>query len=321
MTGRHMRRDRLHRTIQPNKDFRDSMNRVNRRVFFALSISLLTAGLPACTAPIPAPPTRTPAVLTLATTTSTQDSGLLDFLLPVFEKQFNTQVKVVAVGTGQALKLGEDGNADVVLVHARSQEDAFVEKGFGVNRRDVMYNDFVVVGPNDDPAQISGLKTASEGFKKIAEGQANFASRGDKSGTNTKELAVWKQLDLEPKGAWYASLGQGMGETLNYANEKQAYTLTDRGTWLAQKAKLPNLKIVIGGDRLEDNADKTLLNPYGVIPVNPARYPNLNSKLAEQFANWITSVETQKLIAGFGEAQFGQPLFRPSSDEWKKANP
>ncbi len=263
----------------------------------------------------------TPQTLTLATTTSTQDSGLLDAILPVFEKQYNVKVKVVAVGTGQALKLGQDGNADVVLVHARKQEDEFVAAGYGINRRDVMYNDFILVGPTSDPAKVSGAKRAADAFKKIAEAQLPFASRGDKSGTNTKEQDIWKTANIDPKGAWYLSVGQGMGETLTFANEKGAYTLSDRATWLAQKSKLLLLAIAVGGNKIEENADKTLYNPYGVIPVNPAKYPTIKADLAEKFAAWLTSLETQKVIFQFGVDKFGQSLFYPESAEWKQANP
>jgi tungstate transport system substrate-binding protein len=272
--------------------------------------------------PVSSPAARTPGTLLLATTTSTQDSGLLDVILPVFEKQYNVKVKTVAVGTGQAIKLGTDGNADVVLVHARAQEDDFVKAGDGINRRDVMYNDFVIIGPLSDPAKIAGLKSARDAFAKIAAAQSPFASRGDKSGTNTKELDIWKAASIEPKGAWYLSVGQGMGETLTLSNEKRAYVLADRGTWLAQKSRLPDLAILVGGNSIEENADQAnLLNPYGVIPVNPARHPQVNADLAEKFAQWITSLETQQLIARYGVDKFGQSLFRPSSDAWKKVNP
>src|SRR5207237_3417292 len=187
---------------------------------------------PQSTATSPAAPAAAsaPQALTLATTTSTQDSGLLDVLIPRFEKQFNVKVKVVAVGTGQALKLGTDGNADVVLVHARQQEDAFVSAGDGIYRRDVMYNDFIIVGPSADPAKIASVKLAADAFRQIANTQSPFASRGDQSGTNTKELAIWKAASITPNGGWYLSLGQGMGETLTFANEKGAYTLSDRAT-------------------------------------------------------------------------------------------
>ncbi|MEP7199643.1 MAG: substrate-binding domain-containing protein, partial [Chloroflexota bacterium] len=286
-------------------------------LLFVIVLSVLVA----CGA-TPVPTSAPPRTMTLATTTSTQDSGLLDAILPVFEKQYNVKVKVVAVGTGQALKLGSDGNADVVLVHARKQEDDFVAAGDGIHRRDVMYNDFILVAPTGDPAKVVGLKNAANAFKQIASAQAPFASRGDKSGTNTKELDIWKAAGVEPKGAWYLSVGQGMGETLTFANEKGAYTLTDRATWLAQKSRLSSLAVAVGGNKIEENADQAnLFNPYGVIPVNPAKHPAVNADLAETFAQWITSVETQKLIAQYGADKFGQSLFRPSSLEWLKANP
>ncbi len=298
-----------------------------RRLISLILVALVLALLAACgtaASPVPANTAATtapPQTLTLATTTSTQDSGLLDVLIPMFEKQYNVKVKVVAVGTGQALKLGTDGNADVVLVHARKQEDDFVAAGDGINRRDVMYNDFIIVGPSGDPAKIAGMKLAADAFKQIAIQQSSFASRGDKSGTNTKELDIWSAASIAPKGAWYLSVGQGMGETLTFANEKGAYTLGDRATWLAQKNKLPSLTIVVGGNRIEENADKSLLNPYGVIPVNPAKHPNVNIKMAEQFAVWLTSLDTQNFIAHYSVDKFGQSLFHPDSAEWHKANP
>jgi tungstate transport system substrate-binding protein len=250
-------------------------------------------------------------VLRLATTTSTQDSGLLDAILPDFERQYQADVQVVAVGTGQALKLGENGDADVVLVHARKQEDAFVKAGFGINRRDVMYNDFIVVGPADDPAGIGGKTKAVDAFTLIAAKRSTFAARGDNSGTSTKELSIWASATISPttQTDWYKSLGQGMGETLIVANEQRAYALTDRGTYLAMHDKLPNLTILVGGTSIADNRDKILLNPYGVIPVNPERHPGINAQLAEQFAVWLTSAETQAKIAAYGKDKFGQPLF------------
>ncbi len=273
--------------------------------------------------PTAEPTAAQPQTLRLATTTSTDDSGLLDAILPDFEAKYNAKVEVVAVGTGQAIELGTNGDVDVVLVHARAREDAFVEAGDGLNRLDVMYNDFILVGPKDDPAGVKGLATGVEAFTKIAEAEAAFASRGDDSGTNTKELGIWKNAKLEPTpdSGWYFSLGQGMGETLNFANEKPAYTLTDRGTWLAQKDNLPNLDVIVGGNSIDENKDKGLLNPYGVIPVNPDKHAGVNFDLATKFAEWITSVETQKLIGDFGKDTFGQPLFYPSSAAWKAANP
>jgi tungstate transport system substrate-binding protein len=252
----------------------------------------------------------TPDRLVLATTTSTQDSGLLDYLLPEFEKQFNTKVDVIAVGTGQALQLGKDGNADVLLVHARAQEDAFMEAGDGTRREDVMYNDFVIIGTAADPAKIKGSATAVEAFQKIAAANATFISRGDKSGTNTKELAIWKAAEITPKGDWYVSAGQGMGEVLTMAEEQQAYTLSDRATYLARTKKGLTLQVLV-------EKDKSLLNPYGVIAVNPNKGPQINTDLAAKFIDWIISVPVQEKIGEFGKADFGQSLFVPSSTLWK----
>jgi tungstate transport system substrate-binding protein len=284
-----------------------------------LLIALASCGAPASTTAPSAAPAATAAqvgdrqVLRLATTTSTADSGLLDAILPDFEQKYNVKVDVVAVGTGQALKLGENGDADVVLVHARKQEDAFVAAGFGVNRRDVMYNDFVVVGPVDDPAGITGMPKAVDAFKAIAAKQAAFDARGDNSGTSTKELSIWASTGMTPTAAlrWYKSLGQGMGETLTTANEQRAYTLSDRGTYLSMHDKLPNLAILVGGATIDENKDKALLNPYGVIPLNPAKHPGIKSDLSEQFAAWITSAEVQAKIGEYGKDKFGQPLFYP----------
>lgn len=265
----------------------------------------------------PAAPTAAGAggrqVLRLATTTSTADSGLLEAILPDFEQRYNARVEVVAVGTGQALTLGENGDADVVLVHARAREDKFVADGFGVNRRDVMYNDFIVVGPPADPAGIKGMPTGADTFRAIAATGSAFASRGDDSGTHTKELSLWAGIGMTPTAelGWYKSLGQGMGETLIAANEQQAYALADRGTYLAMRDRLPELALLVGGDTIELNTDPALLNPYGVIPVNPARHPGVNGALAEQFAAWLVSPETQAGIGAFGKDQFGQPLFFP----------
>lgn len=297
----------------------------------ALLLLLAACGAPPAAAPTSAPPADTPAapaptaaatqaaaqgsVLRLATTTSTADSGLLEAILPVFEQQTGSKVEVVAVGTGQALELGANGDADVVLVHARSREDTFVNDGDGVNRRDVMYNDFVIVGPAADPAGIKGATSAKEAFATIAAKGAPFASRGDDSGTHTKEKGIWASAQITPTQelAWYKSLGQGMGETLVTANEMQAYTVADRGTWLATQKNLPNLVILVGGDTIADNPDKALLNPYGVIPVSPLKHPGVNADLAEQFAAWLVSPETQQLIGAYGVETFGQALFYPSA--------
>jgi tungstate transport system substrate-binding protein len=256
-----------------------------------------------------------PAVLRLATTTSTNDSGLLDEILPDFEQQYNARVDVIAVGTGQAIALGEAGDADVILVHARAREDAFVTGGHGQTRRDVMFNDFIIVGPSSDPAGVQGTRLAADALATIAAAEAPFASRGDDSGTHTMELSLWSAADYSPAAAedWYFSLGQGMGDTLTFANETGAYTLTDRGTFLFQQQNLPNLAIMVGGDTIAGNADPALLNPYGVIPVNPDK-GGLNSDLAEQFAQWLTSPAVQDMIGQYGTDQFDQPLFYPDAE-------
>lgn len=275
--------------------------------FLPLLILLLVACQPA-----------QPAVLRLATTTSTADSGLLDAILPLYEEQANVRIDVVAVGTGQALALGEAGDADVLLVHARAREDAFLAAGHAIARYDVMYNDFVLVGPTADPAHISGMATAGEALAAIATAEAPFASRGDDSGTHTKELDLWKRAGLAPTAAdgWYQALGQGMGDTLTFANETGAYTLTDRATFLAMQANLPNLAILVGGLTIAQNQDGTLLNPYGVLIVNPDK-GNIQVEGAQAFAAWLTSLETQKLISEFGLAQYGQPLFYPDALAWR----
>ncbi|MEA2023000.1 MAG: substrate-binding domain-containing protein [Actinomycetota bacterium] len=257
-------------------------------------------------------------VLRLATTTSTNDSGLLDALLPAFEEEHNTRVDVVAVGTGQAIALGEAGDADVILVHARSREEAFVAEGHGTARSDVMYNDFVIVGPTDDPASVDGATLASDALAAIAATGATFASRGDDSGTHSKERSLWEAAGMEtdPDADWYKSLGQGMGSTLNYANEVGAYTLTDRGTFLAQGESLQGLRVMVGGASIDENDDPALLNPYGVIPVNPDK-GGIDAELAEAFVEWLTSIETQAMIETFGVESFGQPLFYPDSETWR----
>jgi tungstate transport system substrate-binding protein len=264
------------------------------------------------TAPTTAPAANAePTKLILATTTSTQDSGLLDYLLPDFEKKYNAKVDVVAVGTGQALEIGGKGDADVLLVHSRKGEDQFVKDGNAKQRYDVMYNDFIVVGSKEDPAKIKDVAVAKDAFKKIADEKATFVSRGDKSGTNTKELSIWSSIPFTPTKdmTWYNSIGQGMGDTLVFTNEKQGYTLTDRGTWLSMKDKLPNLEILLGGASLAENKDKALLNPYGVLPVNPDKFSNVKADLAQKFVDWILSPEVQKMIGEYGADKYGQPLF------------
>jgi tungstate transport system substrate-binding protein len=287
------------------------MKRLVLRVLLAAALILVATGA------LAAPPKA--GLLRLATTTSTEDSGLLDFILPDFEKKFGCTVDVVAVGTGQSLELGRRGDADAVLVHSRKGEDQFVADGFARERFDVMYNDFIVVGPKADPARIRGMGLAKEAFKAIMDTGQPFASRGDKSGTHVKELTVWASLGVKPDAGmkWYNSLGQGMGEVLLFAEDQQAYTLTDRGTFLAMTDKLPGLDILVGGRNLAENKDKILLNPYGVLAVSPDKYPQTNFELAMKFVNWLCSVDTQKMIAGFGADRFGQPLFYADSAEYR----
>jgi len=262
----------------------------------------------------PALPVPGAGRLTLATTTSTQDSGLLDVLLPLFEKEAGVKVDVIAVGTGQALKLGEDGNADVLLVHSRSNEDKFMDAGHGVRREDVMYNDFVIVCAESDPAGIKGTSDAVAAFKQITEKKVTFISRGDESGTHSKEKSIWAKAEIEPAGDWYVSAGQGMGEVLTMADEQQACTLSARATYLARTKEGLKLAIMVEGD-------KTLFNPYGVIAVNPEKNPNIQKDLANKFIDWIISVPVQEEIAKFGQKDFGQSLFTPSSKPWMDAHP
>ena len=239
----------------------------------------------------------------LSTTTSTQDSGLLDVLVPMFEKQTGYTVKAISVGTGQALALAARGEADVTLAHAPSLEKKYVAEGKMQNRRLVMYNDFVIIGPADDPAKIRGEKRAVEALKKIAAAKARFVSRGDKSGTHNLELSLWKQAGIQHGAPWYIESGQGMGATLGIANDRQAYTITDRGTMLAF-AKRIQLPIMVEGDR-------PLLNIYSVMEVNPANGPRVNAKGGKAFADFMLSPEVQQVIKTFGVDKYGQPLFVP----------
>ena len=234
----------------------------------------------------------------LSTTTSTDNSGLLQVLLPVFERKHNVKVDVIAVGTGKALKLAEAGDVDVTLVHARALEDKFVAEGFGVNRRDVMYNDFVLLGPAKDPARVKEAKTAAEAFGKIAKANARwwapktrFISRGDESGTHVMEKALWKASGETPKGRWYVEAGAGMGEIINMATEQQAYTLSDRGTYIAYQGK-SDLQILFAGD-------KSMFNPYGIIAVNPAKHPHAKYALAMALIEFMTSAEGKRIIENF----------------------
>lgn len=251
-------------------------------------------------------------IIKMATTTSTQDSGLLNELLPAFQKKTGYEVQVTAVGTGKALKLGENGDVDVVLVHARADEDKFVAAGFGDQRYSVMYNDFIVVGPVEDPAKVQETKTTADALKQIAETKSPFVSRGDESGTHKMEKRLWEKASIKPEGEWYREAGQGMGEVLQISGELKAYTLTDRGTWLATMDKSP-LKIVLEGD-------KSLINPYGIIAVSQKRYPDVNHAGAQALIEWLVSVEGQKAIGDYKIN--GQALFTPSADaaEAKPAN-
>ena len=243
----------------------------------------------------------------MSTTTSTENSGLLDALLPPFEEKFNVEVDVIAVGTGKALALGANGDVDVVFVHARPSEDQFVADGNGVNRRDVMYNDFVILGPESDPAGVKNAASAAEAFKMIADAQADFVSRGDDSGTHKKEKVIWQETDMTPEGKWYMEAGQGMGAVLTLANDKQAYTMADRGTYLAFSGKI-SLKVLSEGDPI-------LFNPYGIIAVNPAKFPHVNYLNAMALIGWVTSVDGQAIIREFGKDTFGMPLFIPTAIE------
>jgi tungstate transport system substrate-binding protein len=241
--------------------------------------------------------------ITVASTTSTQDSGLFDYLLPIFKDATGIDVHVVAQGTGQALDTGRRGDADVVFVHAPAAEKEFVAEGSGVERFEVMYNDFVIVGPGDDPAGISGMTDAPAALAKIAEANANFASRGDDSGTNKKELELWKAAGVEPSGDWYKELGAGMGATLNTSAAMPAYTLTDRATWISFENKGP-LQILVEGDT-------NLFNQYGVMLVNPEKHPHVKKEDGQAFIDWLISPEGQEAIAGF--QLNGQQLFFPNA--------
>ena len=264
------------------------------RLFLAALVLVLTA-------PVSVHAQRAPVIL--STTTSTQDSGLLDVLVPMFERQTGYTVKTISVGTGQALALAARGEADVTLAHAPALEKKYVAEGKMLNRRLVMYNDFVVIGPEDDPAKIRSEKKALEALKKIASAGARFVSRGDKSGTHLLEQGLWKQAGVEPRAPWYIESGQGMGATLGIADDRKAYTLTDRATYLAFQKRVV-LKIMVEGDR-------PLLNIYSVMEVNAANGPRVNTAGGKAFAEFVLAPETQQLIKTFGVDRYGQPLFVP----------
>jgi tungstate transport system substrate-binding protein len=273
--------------------FKQMNHAINAVLFFAIfSLGAL-----------PRPALAQPGTVILSTTTSTQDSGLLDVLVPMFEKQSGYTVKTVSVGTGQALALAAKGDADVALVHAPSLEKKYVADGKLLNRRLVMYNDFVIIGPKDDPARVRLCRSAVEALQAIAGSKAAFVSRGDNSGTHNLEKSLWKSAGIEPKGGWYIESGQGMGATLGIANERNAYTVTDRGTYLAL-AKRVSLPILVEGDR-------ALLNIYSVLEVNPANGPRINAAGGKAFADFMIAPQTQSVIRNFGVEKFGQPLFVP----------
>jgi tungstate transport system substrate-binding protein len=271
--------------------------------FFSLSLLLLVFCLLTSPSFVGAAPDKN---IILATTTSTQDSGLLDTLIPIFEKKTGYFVKTIAVGSGQAMAMGQKGEADVLLVHSPEAEQKFVKEGFGINRRLVMHNDYVIVGPASDPAKIKGTKSTLDAFKKIAASGSVFISRGDKSGTHSKELSIWKAAAVNPEGQkWYQQTGLGMGQTLNVASEKRSYTLADRGTYLALKKRL-DLDILAEGDAV-------LLNIYHVIEVNPVKWPKVNAAGGKAFADFMVSPEVQGIIKVFGVEKFGSPLFFPDA--------
>jgi len=274
-------------------------------IIFVCALALSFAG---CTTTEKALEPGSNGEIILATTTSTQDSGLLEVILPAFESKTGIAVKVVAVGTGKAIEMGTNGEADVLLVHARAQEDKFMADGLGVERFDVMYNDFVVLGPTADPAQVKANASADavKAFTAIAAVPSTFVSRDDKSGTNTKELQIWKAANITPEGDWYVRTGTGMGETLTVTNEKLGYTLADRATYANMKDTLTGLEVVCEGDPL-------LLNPYGVITVSPTINAQINADGAKAFADWIVSPEGQKLIGSY-EIN-GDQVFTPSATQ------
>jgi len=274
---------------------------LNRGTFIA------AAALTAITFAAPAANAQDKSIV-VASTTSTQDSGLFEYLLPIFKQQTGITVKVVAQGTGQALDTGRRGDADVVFVHAKSAEEKFLAEGQGVKRFPVMYNDFVLIGPKNDPAHVKGMKDVAKAFTAIKDKQASFISRGDRSGTNIAELKLWKDagIDIEKdKGPWYKAIGQGMGAALNTAGAGNAYVLSDRGTWIHFKNK-GDLEIVVEGD-------KRMFNQYGVMLVNPAKHPNVKKELGQQFIDWLVSPEGQKVIANYKIN--GQQLFYPNASD------
>lgn len=273
---------------------------MKKKLVFFLAFLMLFSGIIGCSKKV-----IKKGEITLATTTSTRDSGLLDYILPEFTKDTGYSVNVVAVGTGQALQLGRDGNADILLVHAKADEEKFVSEGYGLKRNDVMYNDFVILGPMDDPAGIKDTSNASEALKKIAESQSVFVSRGDDSGTHKFEKKLWKANGIEPAGDWYMSAGKGMGDVILMSDEKNAYTISDRATYLSMKDKL-QIEIIF-----EKSSD--LKNQYGIIPVNPEKYPGLKKDGAKALFDWVISKKGQEMIGEYGKKEYGEALFTPNA--------
>ncbi len=295
---------------------------IQRRWFLRAAFGGSVIGLAGCTSQQnPDEPSDTPTSedggsggqigdgeLVLATTTSTYDTGLLGHLNPVFEENYGITVKTISKGTGASLRTARDGDADVILVHARNAEDTFMQDGFGVNRRDVMFNDFVIVGPEDDPAGINGMESATEGFATIAENESTFVSRGDDSGTNKKELIIWGEAGIDPSGQWYQAIGKGMGNTLVQASQTGAYTLADRGTYLSMKNEI-DLVIHVQGPL--KGGPLILKNPYGVMAVNPAKYGDVNYQAAMAYIGFLTSPEGQSMIENY--TANGSQLFFPNA--------
>lgn len=288
------------------------MNKRFSRVKQLLAVTATLALLAGCgttpqkSAEPPAKPSApaNPDVI-LATTTSTQDSGLLDVLIPDFEKKTGYKIKTIAVGTGQALAMGEKGEADVLLVHAPTSEKKLVDNKTGINYQLVMHNDFILVGPADDPAKIKGKKSLADVLKTISDSKSVFVSRGDDSGTDKMEKSLWKKAGIKPTGSWYQESGSGMGQTLNIASEKSGYTLTDRATYLANKKNL-KLDILLEGE-------KSLLNIYHTMQVNPEKFPKVNKDGAKAFVDYLAAADTQKIISEFGKDKYGQSLFFPDA--------
>lgn len=282
---------------------------VQRREFLVATAGGMTAALAGCTSDDEGENAEIlDETLTLTTTTSTYDTGLLDEINAAFTDRYGVEVEAVAQGTGAALETGRAGDSDVVMVHARSLEDDFIRDGYGVNRRDLMYNDFIIVGPEDDPAGIDGMEEVTEAFQRIADAESTFISRGDNSGTHTKELAIWDASGVEPGGEWYREAGSGMGEVLNQANQTPGYTLADRGTFISQQSEL-DISIRVEGPI--EGGPELLANPYGIVAVNPGVHENANYDLAMSYIGFITSREGQEIIREYTVE--GEQLFFPEA--------